>query len=74
MPDLSAFVGDGRIGSSQEGLDNVAVHVNGQKREKQSCQTHRNGIETVDEQSVELRFVIPCQCAQVFELYAGVIG
>lgn len=27
VPDLSTFVGDGRIGSSQEGLDNVAVHV-----------------------------------------------
>ena len=26
-PDLSTFVGNGRIGSSQEGLDNVAVHV-----------------------------------------------
>ena len=25
VPDLSTFVGDGRIGSSQEGLDNVAV-------------------------------------------------
>ena len=48
--------------------------ANSQKLEKQSCQTHRIGIETVDEQSVELRFVIPCQCAQVFELYAGVIG